>query len=163
MVGGDRGKTLRYGEVSHSNGGFNGVLGTAQHGTVTLWRSISANSTAELYADGTSAANGTNVNYFAIPASTFVTFEVQVAIISITSQHRGWYVARGGVSPTGSPAAPTILGSLIEEYEYSIAGMSVSVDVIGGDRLRVQVTAPVGQDLRAVATIRYTQSSNGTP
>ena len=165
-VAGIYGKTTRYGEIAHANGGFSNVAATAQEGTIVLWRSISANTTVELYSNGGTSIDTSAVNYFKLPDATIVNFDVQVAIVSSTNNDNGgWYNARGGIKVNGSPAAANLIGTLIEEYNYDTAGLAVTVDASSATdyRLRVQVTAPVSHNVWAVATIRYTQVSNGTP
>jgi hypothetical protein len=106
------------------------------------------------------------VNYFKLPDATLVNFDIQVAIISTTNNDLGgWYNARGAVNVQGSPAAAALVGPLIEEYYYDISGMSVTVDANSATdtRLRIQVTTPTSHACYAVATIRYTQVSHGTP
>ena len=108
------------------------------------------------------------MNYFKIPDATLVNFDVQVALISSTNDDLGgWYNARGAIRVIGSPAGASLVGPLIEEYYYdaTLSGLAVLVDANSATdtRLRIRVTTPTSYAIKAVATIRYTQSSNGTP
>jgi len=157
IIGGDRAKTTKYGEVAHASGGFSNQIGTAQHSILIARNVTNTNNTVTLFLNGSDQR-------LILPLSTTWTFEIKVSAYNTSDNIGAWWIIRGGIRKNHQ-GTTTLIGNLVTESGVDGTWTNAAVAVTAffntdeDGSLNINVTGLTNKTIRWTALVDICQTA----